>query len=134
MTDMIHCTRSVVCTPKTTAAAMTRNQTQPTRVTSSVLPARSGQNSETVIWPAGSAPATMKIVAEITSAQPAKKPSQGVIPRATHENDAPACESTRARYVKAKAMPSIGMPHHRSAPGAPTPAAPISRAVLAAME
>jgi hypothetical protein len=31
-------------------------------------------------------------------------------------------------------MPSIGMPHHSRAAGAPTPAAPISRAVLAAME
>ena len=133
-TDMIHCARSVVCTPKITAAAMTRNQTDPTSVTSRVLFAWSGANRATVIWPAGRAPATMNTVAEITSAQPAKKPRSGCRPRATQEKDAPAWLSTLARWLNANAMPSIGMPHHSSAAGAPTPAAPIRRAVLAAIE
>ena len=36
--------------------------------------------------------------------------------------------------MNAHAMPSIGMPHHSSAPGAPRPATPTRVAVVAAME
>jgi hypothetical protein len=52
---------------------------------SQALLAWSGANSVTVIAPAGRAPATMKIVAEMTSAQPDRKPRMGWRARATHE-------------------------------------------------
>ncbi|MNL76770.1 hypothetical protein D3C87_2027880 [compost metagenome] len=85
ITDMIHWARAVTCTPKYTHAAMITNQMAPTPVMSGTLSACDGSNSETVIAPAGRAPATMKIVAEITSAHPDRKPSAGWSARATHE-------------------------------------------------
>jgi hypothetical protein len=60
-----------------TIATMTRNQTDPTRVTRPVLFAAELLNRLRVTEPAGSEPATMKMVAEITSDQPAIKPSPG---------------------------------------------------------
>ena len=45
----------------------------------------SGLNRDTVAAPAGSAPATMKIVAETTTAQPERNPRIGCSARPTHE-------------------------------------------------
>ena len=50
-----------------------------------MLSARLSSKSASVIDPAGSEPATMKIVAEITSAQPLMKPRKGWSVRPTHE-------------------------------------------------
>ena len=81
--DMIHWARAVTRTPAITSATMTRNQTEPTSVTSPVLFAADALNRPSVTSPAGSEPATMKIVAEITSAQPAMKPRPGCSTRPT---------------------------------------------------
>src|SRR3954469_6592173 len=132
--DMIHCALAVTRTPTSTAPAMMRNQTAPMTVTSRVLSAAFGSNSETVAAPAGGAPATMKMVAETTSAHPAKNPRIGCSARPTHEYAAPALTSARPRYENAHAMPSIGMPHQSKAAGPAIPAAAISTAVVAAIE
>ena len=82
---MIHCARAVTVTPAMTRPTITRNHSAPTVVAAPVLFARSSLNSDSVSDPAGSAPATMKIVAETTSDQPDRKPSEGCSARATHE-------------------------------------------------
>jgi hypothetical protein len=82
---MIHWALAVIRTPTSTHAAMIRNQTAPTPVTRPTLLVLSGLNKETVAAPAGSAPATMKIVADTTRAQPERKPRMGCSARPTHE-------------------------------------------------
>lgn len=64
---------------------MTTNHAAPTTVESAVLSARLSSNRARVIEPAGSEPATMKIVAEITSAQPLMNPRKGWSVRPTQE-------------------------------------------------
>ena len=75
---MIHWARAVTVMPAITRPTMTRNQKAPTRVASAVLFAAESLNSESVSEPAGSAPATMKMVAETTSDQPLRNPSDGM--------------------------------------------------------
>ena len=82
---MSHCALAVTVTPAMTRPTMTRNHTAPTVVASAVLLARSSLNSERVNSPAGSEPATMKIVAETTSAHPLRKPRAGCSARPTQE-------------------------------------------------
>src|SRR5215469_7782802 len=77
MPDMIHCALAVTRTPRMTISTITRNQAEPTSVISAVLFDADALNSPSVTCPAGSDPATMKIVAEMTSDQPAMKPRPG---------------------------------------------------------
>lgn len=82
---MIHCARAVTVTPAMTRPTISRNQTAPTVVARAVLFARSSLNSDRVSCPAGRDPATMKMVAETTSAHPLRKPSDGCSARPTQE-------------------------------------------------
>jgi hypothetical protein len=68
-----------------TRPTITRNQSAPTVVARAVLFARSSLNSERVSDPAGRDPATMKMVADTTSDQPLRKPSDGCSARPTQE-------------------------------------------------
>lgn len=61
------------------------NQAAPTTVDRAVLSASFASKRASVIDPAGSEPATMKMVAEITSAHPLMKPRKGCRVRPTQE-------------------------------------------------
>jgi hypothetical protein len=82
---MIHCALAVTVTPAMTRPTMSRNHRAPTTVARPVLLARSSLNSDRVNCPAGNEPATMKIVAETTRAQPLRKPRAGCSARPTQE-------------------------------------------------
>ncbi len=85
MPVMIHCACAVIRMPTSTSSAMIRKATAPTPMAAQVLFARLVLNSDSVYCPAGSDPETMKMVADTTSDQPLRKPSEGCSARPTQE-------------------------------------------------
>ncbi len=83
--DMISWARTVSRAPPSTTSSMRMNQAAPTTVDNAVLSARLWSKRDSVIDPAGSDPATMKMVAETTRAQPLMKPRKGCRVRPTQE-------------------------------------------------